>query len=195
MKNLKRFAILLLSAAAAACVTEPLVNEPLEWRPTSALSVGPLDTSVIGRTRIQFGPFTDARQDPQLIAENNEDDVPKRVTTRDDVGAFTGRHLRELFDHAGLNTVDEGGDVIVTGEVRQFFVHETSTYKGEVAVHLTVRSRDGATLWEGVASGSATRFGRSYNLENYYEVLSDSLVNATGTLLQDYDLRAALAKR
>lgn len=193
MKHSKRFAILLLSSTAAACVTEPLVNEPLEWRPTSTLNASSVDNS--SHTRIQFGPFTDARQDPQLIAENNEDDVPKRVTTNGDVGAFVGHHLRELFDHGGLNTVDEGGDVIVTGEVRQFFVHETSTYKGDVAVHLTMRSRDGAVLWEGAISGSATRFGRSYNLENYYEVLSDSLINATDTLMQDFDFRAALAKR
>jgi hypothetical protein len=193
MKRSKRFAIVVLSAAAAACVTQPLVNEPLEWRPTSTPS-GPVNTSDISHTRIQFGQFRDVRPNPELIAENNEDETPKRVTTNGDVGAFVGQHLRQLFDRAGLNTVDSGGDVIVTGEVRQFFVHETSTYKGDVAVHLVLRSRDGAVLWEGTASGTATRFGRSYELENYYEVLSDSLINANDTLMQDYDFRNALAK-
>jgi hypothetical protein len=85
--------------------------------------------------------------------------------------------------------------VIVKGEVRQFFVRETHTYKAEVAVHLTVLGKDGATLWSGVASGDASRFGRSYLLENYYEVLSDAVVNATSSTLQSAEFQKALAAR
>jgi hypothetical protein len=184
----------LMAVALAACVTEPLLNRPLQWRPTSALN-GTVNTSGLGQVRIQFAGLRDVRQNPQQIAENDEDSTPKYVTTNDDVGAFVGIHLRELFNTAGLNTVDNGGDLILSGEVRQFYVHETSTYKGEVTVHLKLSTPAGAVVWEGSASGSATRFGRSYELENYFEVLSDSLINATQVLLQDPDFRDGLMKR
>jgi hypothetical protein len=167
----------------------PLVNVPLAWKPTSDLRLGA--TQMTAAT-VQFEPFKDLRQMPEQIGENREDDKPKPVTTRDDVGAFVSKHMRELFSHAGMNIVDTGGDVIVKGEVRQFFVRETQTYKAEVAVHLTVVGKDGATLWSGVASGDASRFGRSYRLENYYEVLSDAVVNATSSTLQSAEFQKAL---
>jgi hypothetical protein len=144
---------------------------------------------------VQFEPFKDVRDMPQKIGENREDDTPKPVTTQDDVGAFVSKHMRELFTKAGIKTVDAGGDVIVRGEVRQFFVRETHTYQGEVAVHLTVVGKDGATLYSGVAPGDASRFGRSYLLENYYEILSDALVNATSSTLQSAEFQKALSGR
>jgi hypothetical protein len=53
--------------------------------------------------------------------------------------------------------------------------------------------RDGQTLWSGNASGEATRFGRSYKLENYYEVLSDAVVNTVSSMLQSAEFQQALA--
>ena len=54
--------------------------------------------------------------------------------------------------------------------------------------------QDGKTLWNGLASREATRFGRSYQAENYYEVLSDAVVNfeldAAGRRFSEGDVRA-----
>ena len=180
-------AVMLGSLALAA----PLVNVPLKWKPTSDLRLGAMQMTAAA---VQFEPFKDVREMPQRIGENREDDTPKPVTTPDDVGAFVSTHMRELFDHAGIKTVDNNGDVVVKGELRQFFVRETHTYKAEVAVHLAVVGRDGATLWSGVAPGEATRFGRSYLLENYYEVLSDAVVNATSSMLQSPEFQKALSQ-
>ena len=130
---------------------------------------------------------------PQAIGENREDEVPKPVTTSDDVGAFVSKHMRQLLDGAGLKTVDSDGAVTIKGEVKQFFVRETGTYKSTVTVHLTVVGRDGQTLWSGNASGDATRFGRSYKLENYYEVLSDAIVNTVSSMLQSAEFQKALS--
>ena len=57
---------------------------------------------------------------PELIAENHEDKVAKPVTTKDDVGAFVAAHLKDALEREGLTTVASGGDVILSGEVRQF---------------------------------------------------------------------------
>ena len=183
---------LIFLALGSLALAAPLVNVPLEWKPTSDLRLA--STQMTAAT-VQFEPFKDVRDMPQKIGENREDDTPKPVTTQDDVGAFVSKHMRELFSKAGIKTVDAGGDVIVRGEVRQFFVRETHTYQGEVAVHLTVVGKDGATLYSGVAPGDASRFGRSYLLENYYEILSDALVNATSSTLQSAEFQKALSVR
>lgn len=184
------FVVLLALTAGAYAKTHLLEHVPLQWRPTSDLRLG---TQEMSQVPIQFETFRDVRQDKEAIGENREDDKPKPVTTTDDVGAFVSTHMRALFDQAGLKTADSGGAVTIKGEVTQFFVRETSTYKAEVAVHLTVLGRDGQTLWSGVASGDATRFGRSYKLENYYEVLCDSIVNTVSSMLQSAEFQRALS--
>jgi len=188
-----RFLLLLLGVVAAQAGAALLEQVSLQWKPTSELKLGAVQ---MPQAPIHFEAFEDARADKAAIGENREDDAhPKPVTTRDDVGAFVSSHMRELFDRAGLKTVDSNAAVSIRGEVRQFFVRETGTYKAEVAVHLTVIGRDGSTLWSGLASGEATRFGRSYKLENYDEVLSDALVNTVSSMLQSAQFQKALAVR
>jgi len=186
------FLLLMTFALGAEAKTPLLEHVPLRWRATSDLKLGTME---MAQTPIQVEPFQDARANPETIGENREDEAPKPVTTNDDVGAFVSRHLRDLLDKGGLKTVDSDGAVIIKGEVKQFFVRETSTYKSTVAIHLTVTSRDGQTLWSGTASGDATRFGRSYKLENYYEVLSDALVNTVSSMLQSPEFQKALSGR
>jgi hypothetical protein len=182
--------ILLAVTGAAAAKTKLLEHVPLQWKPTSELRLGAMQMS---QAPVQFATFQDVREDKGTIGENREGQTPKPVTTTDDVGAFVSTHMRELFDRAGLKTVNSDGAVTIKGEVQQFFVRETGTYKATVAVHLTVVSRDGRTLWSGVASGDATRFGRSYRLEDYEEVLSDAVVNAVSSMLQSADFQKALS--
>jgi hypothetical protein len=186
------FIMTLALAGVAFAKTAPLEHVPLQWRPTSDLGLGAREMSQVP---IQFEIFQDVRDNKELIGENREDAQPKPVTTTDDVGGFVSTHMRELFDHGGLKTVDSNAAVTIKGEVTQFFARETSTYKSEVAVHLTVVGSDGKTLWSGVASGAATRFGRSYKLENYYEVLSDAIVNTVSSMLQSAEFQKALSQR
>lgn len=187
-----RLFIVLLATVSFAAFAAPRVLEkvPLKWKPTSDLRLG---TEQQTQSPIQFEAFQDVRERRDLIGENREDeDKVKPVTTEDDVGPFVSTHMRELFKQAGYNVVDGNGRIIIKGEVKQFFVRETSTYRSEVQVHLTVVGPDGATLWSGTASGDASRFGRSYILENYYEVLSDAIVNTVSSMLQSPEFQKAL---
>jgi hypothetical protein len=179
-----------LAAFGTHAATTLLDHVPLKWKPTSDLQLGTMQMSL---TSIQFEPFSDIRDNKEAIGENVEKEPPKPVTTTDNVGAFVGTHMRELFDKAGLKTVDSGGSVTVKGEVKQFFVREDSTYKSEVVIHLTVVGHDGKTLWTGLVSGDATRFGRSYKLENYYEVISDAIVNTVSSMLGSAEFQKALS--
>ena len=169
-----------------------LTHMPLQRRPTSELASGTTDMDA---TTIRFEVFQDVRNDKEKVGENLEDDAPKPVTTTDDVGAFVSSHMRQLFDRAGLKTVDDDAAVTIKGEVRQFFARETSTYNSQVEVQLTVVDRDGNTIWKGLASGEATRFGRSYKIENYYEVLSDAVVNTVSSMLRSAEFRKVLSRR
>ena len=185
------FATMFILAAVGANAKPALLEHvPLQWKPTSGLQLG---TMQMAPTAIQFETFTDGRDDKEAIGENRENSPPKPVTTTDDVGAFVSTHMRELFDKAGLKTVDSGGAVTIKGEVKQFFVREESTYQSNAVVHLTVTGSDGKTLWTGVVQGDATRFGRSYKLENYYEVLSDAIVNTVSSMLGAAEFQKALA--
>ena len=184
-------ALVLLSVSLAASSKAKLLEHiPLEWKPTSDLRLG---TTAMSSSTVTIGTFTDARENKEAIGENREEEEPRPVTTTDDVGAFVGVHLRQLFDEAGIKTLDANGAITITGEVKKFFAREGNTYKSEVTLQLKVSDPQGKTLWKGLASGEATRFGRSYKAENYYEVLSDALVNTVSSMLQAPEFQRALS--
>jgi hypothetical protein len=191
MIRMMLIALLLSVAVTASSKGRLLEHIPLEWRPTSALQLG---TTQMTASTVTITPFSDGRANKELIGENREDDNhPKPVTTTDDVGSFVSSNMRRLFDHAGVKTVDGNADVTIKGEVKKFFVREESTYKSTVEIHLTLIGQDGKTLWNGLASGEATRFGRSYEAEDYYEVLSDAVVNTVSSMLQAADFQKAMS--
>jgi uncharacterized lipoprotein YajG len=184
-------ASLLLSVSlVASSKTRLLDHIPLDWRPTSDLRLG---TAQMASSPVTIATFTDGRDNKEVIGENREDDEPKPVTTSDDVGSFVSTHVRELFVQAGIKTVDANAGVTIQGEVKRFFVRERDTYKSDVAIQLTVIDQNGKTLWKGLASGEATRFGRSYKAENYYEVLSDAVVNTVSSMLQAAEFQKAIS--
>jgi hypothetical protein len=176
--------LLLSISLVASSKTKLLEHMPLQWLPTSDLRLG---TAQMTASPVTIATFTDSRDNKEVIGENREADEPKPVTTSDDVGAFVSTHIRQLFDQAGIKTVDSNGGVSIQGEVKRFFVREGGTYKSEVAI------QNGKTLWNGLASGEATRFGRSYKAENYYEVLSDAVVNTVSSMLQAADFQKAIS--
>jgi hypothetical protein len=184
------FVMLFAVTMVAAADTKLLEHVPLKWKPTSVLKSFTLDDN---DATVQIETFQDVRDNKEEIGENRERSTPRPVTTTDDVGAFVSTHMRELLGHAGVKTVDSDGSVKIKGEVRQFFVSETHTYDSRVIVHLTVEGRDGSTLWSGLATGEESRFGRSYKLDNYYEVLSDAIINAVTSMLQSSEFQKALS--
>jgi len=70
----------------------------------------------------------DARAERDLIGENREDDTPRPVVAAGDVPAFVTKQMISLLDSAGLTTVAEGGDVVVSTSLKRFFVTETNLY-------------------------------------------------------------------
>jgi hypothetical protein len=185
--------VALLAASGSAMASKDLSNIPLVWSPTQSFAeFGAVDLSGIGSTKVQFNGFTDARKNPPLIAENHEKEPVRQVTTRDSVAAFVTDHVKETFSKAGVNVVDNGGDVIVSGEIRDFFVNESENYVGTITVYVTLTNASGKVLWQGVAGGGATNFGRSYKADNYYETLSNAVLKLSNSMLNSQGFHAAL---
>ena len=189
------FASLLVNVFARGASLE---NVPLKWTPTSTLSeMGAIDISgPLLTTKIQVDALVDTRQNPPLVAENREKaDKVRQMTTSSDVAAFLTDHLKQTLHGAGLNIVDSGADFSISGEIRQFFVTEMSTYNGEISLLIHVKNSAGKELWSGIVNGDSTRWGRSYSAANYYETMSDMVLRATYNLLANAGFREALGKR
>ena len=188
-------AINVVQAADPSPKRDQLDGIPLVWKPTTRPSeLKPVKVSDLSNVRLEVATFTDARAEPKLIGQNREEPEPRKVVTVNDVAAFVSDRLRQMAINTGIAVVDTGGTHVLSGEVKQFFVDETKRYNGEVLLDVTLKDASGRTLWAGTASGSTTRFGRSYKADNYYEVLSDALLQAGYALLGNSTFHDALAK-
>lgn len=183
--------VLGLSLAAPAFAQKTLDGIPLVWKPTNRKDAGVVNLGDLLNVKIQVQGFADTRSAKEKFGESREGKVPKPVTTSGSVAEFCTENFRNTLKQYGLSVVPNGGDVVVGGEILEFMVIETNTYKGEVRLKLTV-NRGGKTEWAGVASGTSTRWGRSYKAENYYETISDSLLDATMNVIRDEGFRKAL---
>jgi hypothetical protein len=184
--------------AGGAFAKEKLEDIPMKWTPTDTIAgLGPVDVSGAAlTTKIHVDTLVDGRQNPAAIGENRE--KPSKVlpvTTTSDVAAFITDHVKETLHGAGLDIVDGPGDVTLSGEIRQFFVTETSLYHGDMSVLVHLKSASGKELWSGVISSAPERFGRSYKSDNYYETMSDMIVRSVYSLLSNPGFREALQKR
>jgi hypothetical protein len=63
-----------------------------------------------------------------------------------------------------------------------------------VRLKLAVTKR-GKTAWAGLASGTSSRWGRSYKDENYYETIRDALLEASTNAIEDEGFRKALGAK
>jgi hypothetical protein len=188
-------ALLAFSAAAillGGCAQEtPLLNQPLAWTPTTTLALGVTQSRGTPAT-VRFQPFSDTVANPSLIGENVEQAATRQVTTADPVGPFVTQHLQELFAQAGYSSTGGNADRVISGEVRKFFVKEGGSYDGTVVLAVSVSDSSGKVLWQGTVWGTNETFGRSYHLDNYQQVLSDSVIDAANNLLKNPGLRTSL---
>jgi len=188
-----------LAAVPAFAKNKPLADLALEWRPTTKLGelgLAAIDLTAFANAKIEFGPFSEARSTaPALIGENREDGdkgVVLSVSTKDNVPDFCRNQLKRFFADLGLPVAESAGTVKVTGEVMEFLVTEEQTYLGSVRFKITVADPKGKVRWTGMAVGNAKRFGRSYKADNYFEALSDALLDAGAMLAKSPEFMNAL---
>ena len=154
---------------------------------------------------VEVGAFADKRriEDPREFGRNVEDaddDDPEDrktlyATTDDDFAAFVTKYTEEVLAELGYNVVEPGeGAVKIAGDLRAFHAEEDSTYKATTRMLMKVTTKSGAVIYEGMHSESETTFGRSYKCENYFQVLSESLMETVHSLAVKDEFYEALAK-
>jgi hypothetical protein len=166
-----------------------LKDIPLEWKPTETVSTyGAIDLTVYKNAQFIVKPFGDARSKPSEIGQNIEKKFTGQdmiVTTKENVADWLTYNFAKVLSAFEIDVVKSNGSLILEGDIVKFFVTEKSTYKADVALKVRLRSKNGLIVWEGLTSGSATRFGKSYSAENYYEALSNALISAVHALLKN----------
>ncbi len=169
----------------------------LKFRPTSSLAdYDNLDLSGLSSLSISFGDFIDEREDKELIGENREDEEKGKilpVTTATPVSEFLKETFSKLFKDIDLK-VSEGSPKTIEIKIIKFFVEERNLYKAEVWLDVKLK-KGNEILWEDRIMGSAKRFGRSYKLENYLEVLSDAIIDCFASLFQNGKFTRALKEK
>ncbi len=200
MKNLVRIVSVVAVSVVALCplitagAADKLEGITLEWMPTSPMSGrAPVDLQGLERVRLRIEPFTDKRADPEYIGRNTARIPIRKVTTSEDVARFVTYQVKLLLSELGIEVVETGGNVVLKGEVRKFFVEEAKRYNAEVELDAIFTDTNGKMLWGVVATGTSSRFGISYKAANYFEVLSDALIGATHEMVHNRGFRKALA--
>ena len=183
-----------ISLGGPALAQKKLEGIPLVWKPSNKKSAGVTDLAGLAEVKVQVDPFVDTRENKAKFGENQEDKVPRPVTTSGSVAEFCTQNFRNTLKQYGITVVPSGGDVVVGGEILEFMVIETNTYKGEVRLKLAVK-KGGKAQWAGLAAGTSSRWGRSYKDENYYETISDALLEASTKAIEDEGFRKALAAK
>ena len=66
--------LLTLGVGAAEAKKKPLTDLPLIWSPTTEIGeLGPINLTGLGTVKVAVPPFSDAREERELIGENRED--------------------------------------------------------------------------------------------------------------------------
>lgn len=193
------YKLILLIISVVFCLQGcALENIPMVWRPTNDL-YHDADTdklSYLYNEKIKVMPFVDQRQNPKEIGKNIESSFrTKLVTTKDDVAQWCTDRFMFSLSQFGIIPVTSGETLRIYGEVVQFYVNEDNRYRGNVGIKLIAQRPDGKIIWQGMMVGSASRLGRSYKDENYYEVLSDSFIQAFQNFMKNDSLAKAIGER
>lgn len=144
---------------------------------------------------IDVQPLADMRAlaDRSIVGENRERKTPRPVRATSSVADFSTAVLKKCFADWGVRP--GSGGLVLKGEITNLLVTEENTYSTAVAMRFRLEDPSGAALWEGIATGDAHQWGRSFEEENYNEEISDALKRTYANLLSNQSFQAAWAGR
>jgi hypothetical protein len=115
------------------------------------------------------------------------------VKATSSVADFATGVLRRCLGEWGVRL--GGGGLVLHGEITNLFVTEDQTYSTSVSIRFRLEDGGGKTLWEGIATGDAHQWGRSFEEENYVEEISDALKRTYANLVSTRVFQEAWAGR
>ncbi len=186
--------IVFLISAGPAWAAAPMVDIELRWKATTDMKdFTKLNLEKIQQHKFKIIDFKDNRSAPlSRIGVNMEkENQPLTVDTKSIVADFVTDNFAAVLKKAGLEFVKSGEDLTLSADINDFMVNETTRYMGNLTLRVRIKKGD-KVVWQGVVTGTSSRFGRSYKLDNYYETLSDSIVDAALNLVKNEDLNSRM---
>lgn len=172
-------------ACLMGCTRPTQLRVPLDYRPTDRATVTGFNVPSGLRLAVTV---EDARGGTAEIGKNSENAPAVPVYPADPaIDAFVRDAVIRELANLGITaeTAHARGTKMLDLRIRRFWVEETSTYKGEITADVHLADAAGRYLWQGQMTGTSERFGRSLNVENYQETLSDSVVDLVQKLFQN----------
>ena len=128
-----------------------------------------------------------------MIGVNIQDPKhPPTVTTKDDVAAWSTDRFVRILKRQGFEIVDSGETRTLQGEVEKLLVTEDSLFVADVEFTVVVKNTIGESVFRGGIEGRSKRWGRTYNLENYYEAFTNAFEDAVKELAESPTFMTAL---
>jgi hypothetical protein len=174
--------ILLLVTFLALAATELRINLRFVAKENVTANIPMVDKANPARP-IEVLPLKDARSlsDLSLVGENREQSTPRPVRANSPVAEFATAVLQKCLADWGVRR-DKGG-LLLRGEITNLFVTEENTYSTQVSIRFRLEDQTGKLIWEGIASGDAHQWGRSFSEDNYNEQISAALKRTYSHLL------------
>jgi hypothetical protein len=144
--------------------------------------------------RVYVAPVQDGRTDKDRIGESQESTPPIPIYGDSSPTEFVHAAVTEQLKNDGVTVVPsaDGADAVLALTLNRFWAHESPNYDAQVVLAVEVRSRGGASVWSGTATGHDGTFGRSLSAENYQQVLSNATANAVSGLVAKPQFQEAL---
>lgn len=186
-----RGTIVCLIAILGCATGRPITGVPLEWDPSAATTTDA--KANLAPNRFLIMPFQDRRANPAEFGVNIKDEKnPLPVTTKDNVAQWARDRFMQILRDQGFELVESNETVTLHVEIAKFMVTEAGFFNGEVALLVEARDAAGKELWRGSLVGHSKRWGRTYNLTNYYEAITSAFSGAAGSLVNKEDFLSAL---
>lgn len=131
----------------------------------------------------------DQRPDPSLVGLHEKINAPVRTTDR--VAEYCAAQVARLLGLAGAQ-IDPSAPVVVRMQLLDFRVIEGDRFNGFVRIRVGVYGPSGGEVWSDVLDGQASRWGRTYNPENFNAALTGSMAAAIDKLLMNPAFASAL---
>jgi hypothetical protein len=129
--------------------------------------------------------------DRSLVGENRERKTPRPIKATTSVAEFATEVLQRCLSEWGVRL--GAGDLVLRGEITNLLVTEDQTYSTASAIRFRLEDQTGMVVWEGIASGDAHQWGRSFSAENYNEQISDALKKTFASLVSNPGFQKAWA--
>ncbi len=194
MKKIAFLLCLVMLLPGAVTAKEKVIE--LKYKPREKVKVKP---KKVPSVKIFLQEIHEGRPNPKEVGENLEDkDKKVKILTADagEAKKFLRGVLQKEFKDKNFSLVEGPGaaQVIVAGTLLKFWTEETSKYRSNIQLKITVKNKEGVSAFQKTYGGSGKNFGHSLSEVNYQESFSNAAADLLNKIFGDPSFLRALAE-